>query len=286
MADKKNDASSGRRYRLLANPTSDNDMIGIFDSGVGGMTVAKAVEQALPDHRLIYFGDLARTPYGSKSPETITDYARQDTEFLLAKGARLIIIACNTAASIASEQLRREFDVPIFEVITPAVDKAIATSSSGRIGVIGTRATVNSGVYEEKIRAQASEAKVFSQPCPLLVPLVEEGWLDKRETKMILRRYLAPLKRHQVDTLVLGCTHYPLLKELIQPRIGKRTKVIDSSREVADCLKNYLATHPELDSQLRHGGSNRYYVSDLTEAAGSIARRIFGRPMELHKVTI
>lgn len=268
------------------NLTSDNDMIGIFDSGVGGMTVAKAVEQALPDHRLIYFGDLARTPYGSKSPETITEYARQDSRFLLDHGAQLIIIACNTAASIASDQLRREFDVPIFEVITPAVDKAVATSTTGRIGVIGTRATINSGVYKEKIHSHAPLAKVFSHPCPLLVPLVEEGWLDKRETKMILRRYLSPLKRQQVDTLVLGCTHYPLLKDLIQPRIGKRTQVIDSSQEVAACLKNYLAAHPELDQQLRHNGTNRYYVSDVTEAAGATARRIFGRPMELIKVTI
>ncbi|MDH3359706.1 MAG: glutamate racemase, partial [Desulfobulbaceae bacterium] len=168
-------------------------MIGIFDSGVGGMTVAQAVEQALPEQRLIYFGDLARTPYGSKSPETITNYARQNTQFLIDQGAKLIIIACNTAASIASDTLHREFDLPIFEVITPAVAKAVATTKSGRVGVIGTRATINSNIYEEKICALATRAKVFSQPCPLLVPLVEEGWLDKRETKMILRRYLSPL---------------------------------------------------------------------------------------------
>ena len=261
-------------------------MIGIFDSGVGGMTVAKAVEQALPDHRIIYFGDLARTPYGSKSPETITEYARQDTEFLLSRGAKLIIIACNTAASIASDQLRREFAVPIFEVITPAVDKAVATSTTGRIGVIGTRATVNSGVYEEKIRAQSAGARVFSYPCPLLVPLVEEGWINKQETKMILRRYLAPLKQRQVDTPVLGCTHYPLLKNLIQPRVGKRTEVIDSSHEVAACLKNYLATNPVLAGQLGHDGVNQYFVSDVTEAAKATARRIFGRRIDLIKVTI
>ncbi|MDH5298483.1 MAG: glutamate racemase [Desulfobulbaceae bacterium] len=261
-------------------------MIGIFDSGVGGMTVAKAVEQTLPDYRLIYFGDLARTPYGSKSPETITDYARQDTEFLLSRGAKLIIIACNTAASIASDVLRREFDVPIFEVITPAVAKAVATSRTGRIGVIGTRATINSNVYEQKIKELNSEASIFSQPCPLLVPLVEEGWLDKRETKMILRRYLAPLKRQQVDTLVLGCTHYPLLNDLIQPRVGKRTRVIDSSQEVAADLKGFLAENPALAAQLTGGGDNLYYVSDVTQAATATARRIFDRPLELIKVTI
>ena len=261
-------------------------MIGIFDSGVGGMTVAQAVEQALPDHRLIYFGDLARTPYGSKSPETITNYARQNTQFLIEQGAKLIIIACNTAASIASDTLRREFDLPIFEVITPAVDKAVATTRSGRIGIIGTRATINSNIYEEMICTLAPGSRVFSQPCPLLVPLVEEGWLNKRETKMILRRYLSPLKLQQVDTLVLGCTHYPLLKELIQPRIGKRTRVIDSSHEVAAGLKAFLAENPDLAGQLSHDGENRYYVSDRTEAALATAARIFGRKIDLIKVAI
>ncbi len=261
-------------------------MIGIFDSGVGGMTVARAVEQALPEHGLIYFGDLARTPYGSKSPETISNYARQNTQFLIEQGAKLIIIACNTAASIASDTLRREFNLPIFEVITPAVAKAVATSKSGRIGVIGTRATINSNIYEEKIRHLAAKVKVFSQPCPLLAPLVEEGWLNKRETKMILRRYLSPLKQQQVDTLVLGCTHYPLLKELIQPRIGKRTKVIDSSHEVAAELKAFLAENPALASQLSPEKEKRYYVSDLTEATLATANLIFGRTIELSKVTI
>lgn len=261
-------------------------MIGIFDSGVGGMTVAQAVEQALPDHRLIYFGDLARTPYGSKSAETITNYARQNTRFLIEQGAKLIIIACNTAASIASDTLRSEFDLPIFEVITPAVTKAVATTTSGRIGVIGTRATINSNVYEKKICDLAAKAKVFSQPCPLLAPLVEEGWLNKRETKMILRRYLSPLKRQQVDTLVLGCTHYPLLTELIKPRIGKRTKVIDSSQEVAAQLKTFLADNLDLSTQISHQGDNRYYVSDVTEAALATAELIFGRAIDLIKVTI
>jgi len=261
-------------------------MIGIFDSGVGGMTVARAVEQALPDYRLTYFGDLARTPYGSKSPETIANYARQNTEFLISKGAKLIIIACNTAASIASEILRNEFNLPIFEVITPAVAKAVATTRSGRIGVIGTRATINSNVYEEKIRHLAADATVFSQSCPLLAPLVEEGWLNKQETKMIVRRYLSPLKKQQVDTLVLGCTHYPLLTDLIQPRIGKRTMVIDSSREVAADLKAFLAENPEFTAQLAREGENTYYVSDVTEAALATASQIFGRTIDLIKVTI
>ena len=260
-------------------------MIGIFDSGVGGMTVAKAIEKTLPEYRLVYFGDLARTPYGSKSPETIIRYARENTEFLISKGAKLIIIACNSAASVATETLKEEFDLPIFEVISPAIKKAVATSKTGRIGIIGTRATITSGVYEKKIRQQNSSFKVYSTPCPLLVPLVEEGWFEKRETKMILRRYLHPLKLKQVDSLVLGCTHYPLLKDLIRPRIGKRVKVIDSSEEVAADLKSYLREHSSFAKELTQNGRHHYYVSDITYTAHSIAQRIFGREIQLNKTT-
>jgi glutamate racemase len=249
------------------------------------MTVAQAVEQALPDFRLVYFGDLARAPYGSKSPETITRYARQNTDFLLAHGAKLIIIACNSAASVASDLLKNTYDVPMFEVITPAIHSASKASASSRIGVIGTRATIKSGVYEEKIRQLLPEARVHSQACPLLVPLVEEGWLNKRETKMIVRRYLHHLRLKQVDTLVLGCTHYPLLKHLIQPRIGKAVKVIDSSAAVAAELRLFLENSPEFAQSLARDGENVYYVSDVTDAALSTAQRIFGRRIDLRKAT-
>ena len=250
------------------------------------MTVAQAVEEALPEYRLVYFGDLARAPYGSKSPETITAYARENTEFLLARGARLIIIACNTAASVAADLLKTDYDVPIFEVITPTIQKACGATPSGRIGVIGTRATIRSGVYEEKIRQLLSGARVHSQACPLLAPLVEEGWVNKRETKMIVRRYLHPLKLKQVDTLVLGCTHYPLLKHLIQPQVGKRVKVIDSSAAVAAELRLFLESSPEFAQSLERDGENVYYVSDVTDAALSMAQRIFGRRIDLRKVAL
>ncbi len=248
--------------------------------------MARAVEQLLPDKRIIYFGDLARSPYGSKSAEAIRRYARQNTEFLLASGAKIIIIACNSAASVAADLLQEEFDVPIFEVITPAIQQAVAQSTGNRIGVIGTRATIKSNVYESKIRARSSKAKVFSQACPLLVPLVEEGWLSKRETKMILRRYLHPLKHKGVDTLVLGCTHYPLLKDLLQPRIGKRVTVIDSSTAVAAQLQQYLQQNEDFDQTLAVGGTSLYYVSDVTDAARATARRIFGRDIDLQLVDI
>lgn len=261
-------------------------MIGIFDSGVGGMTVARAVEEVLPERSIIYFGDVARTPYGSKSPATITHYARQNCDFLLARGAKLIIVACNTAASVAGHLLQQEYDVPIMEVISPAVVQAVQASVSGRIGVIGTRATINSTVYEQEIRALNPAARVFSQACPLLVPLVEEGWLAKRETAMILRRYLHPLRAQGVDTLVLGCTHYPLLGHLIKPRMGRQVKVIDSSLAVAHEVKRYLTDHPAFADTLTTAGGRHYYVSDITEAAQNTASRIFGRPLPLELVQV
>ena len=260
-------------------------MIGIFDSGVGGMTVARAVETLLPDYQIIYYGDLARTPYGSKSPEAIIDYSIENTRFLLEHGAKVIIIACNSAASVASDILRQKFTVPIFEVISPAVERAVDSSLTGNIGIIGTRATIRSGIYDQKIKKIAPQFHVFSQACPLLVPLVEEGWIDARETKMILRKYLSPLKQKQIDTLVLGCTHYPLLKELIQHRMGKnRIRLIDSSIETALTLKKYLDANSDFGHTLERGTINRYFVSDKTKAAVDTAAKIFGRPIDLEKV--
>ncbi len=252
------------------------------------MTVAHAVEQALPGYDLVYFGDLARTPYGSKSPETIRRYAQQNIDFLIGKGAQLIIIACNSAASVTTDEMLSQFELPIFDVINPAVQRVVEivrqSDKSMKVGIIGTRATVKSGVYATKIEAAAPNCRVIAQECPLLVPLVEEGWLDKRETKMILRRYLHPLRALQIDALVLGCTHYPLLKRLIQPRIGKRVRIIDSSEEVSASLQDYLACHPALDASLSRGGENRFYVSDVTEAALATAGKIFGRRIDLVKV--
>jgi glutamate racemase len=256
-------------------------MIGIFDSGVGGMTVAHAVEQLLPDYSLVYYGDIARAPYGPKSPGTIIEYSIRNTEFLLEHGAELIIIACNSASSVATDTLRQKFDVPIMEVVSPAATRALNHSKNGRIGVIGTRATVRSNIYKRTIQEAKATFQVFQRECPLLVPLVEEDWLNKRETKMILRRYLHPLKDKQIDTLVLGCTHYPLLKPLIQARIGKKVTLIDSSIEAAHALKTFLLDNPEVVST-QGVPSHDYYVSDRTETAMKVAERIFSRPMELN----
>ncbi|SDP52928.1 glutamate racemase [Desulforhopalus singaporensis] len=256
-------------------------MIGIFDSGVGGMTVARSIELALPNYPVVYLGDIARTPYGSKSAAIITNYAIENSGFLVDKGAKVIVIACSSASSVATEQLRREFDVPIIEVITPAVREA-AKVTRGRVGVIGTSATIRSESYPRLLTKQDPALKVYSKACPLLCPLVEEGWTGRRETKMILRRYLHDLKKHQIDTLILGCTHYPLLKHLIQPRIGKKVHLIDPAQATAENLKTFLVQNPVVKEEPSHTPEdNLYYVTDTSQSATEIATRIFQREMKL-----
>ncbi len=239
-------------------------MIGIFDSGIGGLTVVREFMQHLPGYDIIYFGDTARTPYGSKSPETVVEYARQNTEFLLERGAKIIVMACNTASSVATEALMQGYDVPVFEVVTPAVELAVQATRYGRIGVIGTRATINSGIYEKKILQIAPKARVYSRACPLFVPLVEEGWIKKPETAMIVKKYLFPLKVRRIDTLILGCTHYPLLKETIQRKIGKQVRVIDSSVAITRKVREFLDRHSDLDRSLSQNRVHRFFVSDVT----------------------
>ncbi len=254
-------------------------MIGIFDSGIGGLTVAHAIEHFLPRHSLIYFGDIARTPYGGKSRETLVRYALENTDFLVGKGARIIVVGCNSAASVATDEIRKTFNMPVFEVITPAAEQAVAANRNGRTGIIGTRATISSGAYDRAIKKLDPDIRVFSQPCPLLVSLVEEGWINRRETKMILRRYLHSLKNRQLDTLILGCTHYPLLRHLIQPRIGKKVTLIDSSIAVAMQLRKYLEEQSALDMETNEKRS--YYVSDLTEASIQTAASLFRKNINL-----
>ena len=262
-------------------------MIGIFDSGVGGMTVARAIEQLCPGFPLVYLGDIARTPYGSKSPAMITEYSHRNTEFLLRQGAKLIVIACNSAASTASTFLRSHYQQAIVDVIFPAVAKAALVSHNGRIGVIGTRATINSGLYEQRLQATRPECRVYSQACPLLVPLVEEGWLERRETKMIVKKYLHPLRDKQIDTLILGCTHYPLLKKTIAPRIGRRVHIIDSSIEVALHLKQLLDEDEGLRAALYAPDTpSRFFVSDIPAPVPALAGKIFGRTVLLEKTDV
>lgn len=262
-------------------------MIGLFDSGVGGMTVARAIETLCPGFPFIYLGDIARSPYGSKSPSTITEYSHRNTEFLLRQGAKLIVIACNSAASTASTFLRNHYSHTIIDVIHPAVAKAASVSVSGSIGVIGTRATINSGLYDQHLHHARPACTVYSQACPLLVPLVEEGWLNRRETKMIVKQYIRPLRDKQIDTLILGCTHYPLLKRIIAPRIGRRVNIIDSSVEVAMHLKSLLECDEQLRAELYAPHTpSRFFVSDIPAPVHALAATIFGRTVHLEKTDV
>ena len=246
-------------------------MIGIFDSGVGGLTVARAIMQQIPGYDMVYFGDTAHTPYGTKSSETVIGYTINNIEFLLSRGAELIVIACNTASSVATAPVLKQFSVPIFEVITPAVELAVQTSKNLNFGIIGTRATITSGIYETKIIENQPQARVYSTACPLLVPLVEEGWLDKAETAMIVKKYLQPLKTRQIDTLILGCTHYPLLKKVIQRKIGRRVHLIDSSISVSNSVKDFLAANTQIDRRLGRNDHLTLFVSDVTDQFKKIA---------------
>lgn len=259
-------------------------MIGIFDSGVGGLTVVKEVMKQLPDYQLVYFGDTARMPYGNKSSELITQYAVQNVRFLITHGATIIIAGCNTASAIAKDAMvKAAGDVPVFDVITPAVQKAVSLTRSHRIGVIGTYATVNSGVYKTWLHEHNPDYQVFQHACPLLVPLVEENWMEKPETKMIIRRYLAPLKSHGVDSLILGCTHYPLLKSLIQKKIGRRTSIVDPAVETAQVVKTYLTEHPEVVKKLAKNANHKFFFSDLTPKVHDITHRWLDKKVKIEK---
>ena len=227
--------------------------------------------QQIPGYDMVYFGDTAHTPYGTKSSETVIGYTINNIEFLLSRGAELIVIACNTASSVATAPVLKQFSVPIFEVITPAVELAVQTSKNLNFGIIGTRATITSGIYEKKIIENQPQARVYSTACPLLVPLVEEGWLDKAETAMIVKKYLQPLKTRQIDTLILGCTHYPLLKKVIQRKIGRRVHLIDSSISVSNSVKDFLAANTQIDRRLGRNDHLTLFVSDVTDQFKKIA---------------
>jgi glutamate racemase len=252
-------------------------MIGVFDSGIGGLTVLKALIQNLPEYDFIYFGDTARAPYGTKNSTTIIDYTLEGIEFLLSLGVKVVVLACNTVASLATDSVQTRFNVPVIEFITPAVKLAVKTSRYQRIGLIGTPATVMSGAYEKKVHNQNPATKVYSAACPLLVSLIEGGWHRKPETKMIVKKCLIPLKARQIDTLILGCTHYTLLTATIQTKAGKQVNLIDPSGCMADWLKTFLSKHREVDKTLSKNSVLQLIMSDVTarveKLAGSILKR-------------
>lgn len=273
-------------------------MIGLFDSGIGGLTVAREIRRRLPDYPLLYLGDTARTPYGNKSPQVVKSYGLEATRFLVEQGARIIVVACNTVSAVGLAAIKQAYpQVPVFDVINPTIETIIqkqhfkSTTSSSPVkdkkpvcvGVIGTRALTNSGVYQ-KLLGQYGY-KVVAQPAPLLVPLVEEGWLDRPETKRIIKYYLRPLRRAGINILVLACTHYPLLKKLIAPRVGKKVTIIDPAEATAEALVKWLYDNEAEAAKIKEGES-RFYVTDYTEQMEKIACRWMGSRINLLKASL
>jgi len=254
-------------------------MIGLFDSGIGGLTVVRRVFELLPACQVVYLGDTAHLPYGARSPQTIIRYARQDTDFLLKHGAKLVVVACNTASAVAMEDLRRRYRLPILGVVEPAIAAAVRVSAGGKIGVIGTRATVSSGIYERQIAARAPAMAVKSVPAPLLVPLVEENWLEAEETAQVLQRYLAPLREWGADTLIMACTHYPLLAGQMARAMGEGVRLVDPGLETALALRELLGADPGLAAAVQ-GDHHRFYLSDVTEHFAWLSEQILGRPVD------
>lgn len=257
--------------------------IGIFDSGVGGLTVVREVMRNIPRERIVYFGDTARVPYGSKSKETILRYARQIVRFLQSQDVKAIVIACNTASALALEELSREIEIPIIGVVKPGAKVACATTKNNRVGVIGTKGTISSGLYTEFIRQINPKIQVVGKACPLFCPLVEENWLKDPVTEEVARRYLAELKEQDIDTLILGCTHYPLIRSTIGKIMGENVTLVNPAYETACRLRELLQDEHLMNEDSLKEGENphRFYVSDAAESFQNFANSIL--PCEIEK---
>jgi glutamate racemase len=253
--------------------------IGVFDSGIGGLTVAQEVIRQLPHESVIYFGDTARVPYGPKSPDTVRRYSREIASFLGDQGVKSIVIACNTATAHALSALREEMDMPIIGVVEPGARAAVAASTRGHIGVIGTVGTIKSGAYERAIRDLDPDVMITVRACPLLVPLVEEGWTDHDATRLVAREYLQPMLDAHIDTLVLGCTHYPLLKSLLSEVLGPDVRLIDSAEETAAETARTLAAN-QLTAAADAAPTYRFIASDDPLQFLQLGQRFLGGTME------
>lgn len=260
--------------------------IGVFDSGIGGLTVVKRIDQFLPAESVIYFGDTARVPYGSKSNTTVVEYSFQDARFLMTHNVKMIVAACNTASSVALEMLQDEFSVPVIGMIQPGAKLALEKTKSGRIGVIGTYATINNQAYSKELKKLDSSVEVFEKACPLFVPLAEEGFTDHPAAKLIADEYLKELRKFEIDTLILGCTHYPILAGVIQNVIGKNVELIDSGTAASMEIEAHL-TDRGLTNDRRPKGLHDFYVSDIPAKFREIAERFLGREIQnISKVEI
>ncbi len=267
-------------------------MIGVFDSGYGGLTVLKSFLSKLPEYDYLYLGDNARAPYGSRSPETIYNYTREGVDYLFNKGCKLIILACNTASAEALRRLQQEYliergdpELRILGVVKPLVEEATKVTNK-HVGILATKGTVISDVYKIELEHLNSELRITQQVAPLLVPMIEEGITDGTLLRMALRRYLKPLKDAQVDTLILACTHYPLIQDVIKEKIGRRINVLDSGLIVANSLVSYLERHPELNNSLGKNKKLQLLTTDTTKNFSQFGEKIIGREIKVESISL
>jgi glutamate racemase len=274
MANKRNDESSRP--------------IGVFDSGIGGLTVVKALSKLLPDEKIVYFGDTARVPYGNKSRETIIHYSLQIAYFLMKKKIKMLVVACNSASSVSLPTLKRHFHIPIIGVIEPGAKSAISNTKNKRIGVIGTLGTVNSNSYKKALKSIDKKINVYQQPCSLFVPLAEDGWDNTKIAQDISDEYIKDLAGKNIDTLILGCTHYPLLKNVIQNSVGKNVGLIDSGIETAKEVKKILEKKNLISkNKLTEKNHSVFYVSDFPHKFKEVSRRFLTHELKhVHKVKL
>lgn len=256
--------------------------IGVFDSGIGGLTVVRALMQRLPHENIIYFGDTARVPYGPKSSQVVREYAAQDTDFLLSQNVKMIVIACNTVSSVALDVVQKRAKMPVVGVIQPGSENAIIATKNKRIGVVGTLTTILSNAYTNTIRQLDSSIEVFSKPCPLFVPLAEEGFIEHPATEFIAKEYLFELKLKKIDTLILGCTHYPMLEDVIQKAVGETVLLIDSGKCAASAVERIL-DEQDLRNSSKLKANVQFFVSDLPHKFLEIGELFLGQKMGVVK---
>ncbi len=252
--------------------------IGVFDSGIGGLTVLRALVNAMPSEEFIYLGDTARLPYGTKSNEVIKRYSRENSEFLLARGIKLLVVACNTSSAVALEYIAGATMIPVVGVIEPGARAVVRASRSGKIGVIGTEATIASGAYTRTIQRLRPDAEIYTRACPLLVPLAEEGWVDNEVAERTVAFYLESLKRSGIDTLLLGCTHYPLLLGMFERVLGRGVRVVDSALSTAEAVRARLATLGL--ARGRGAGRQSFFVTESPDRFIRVGRSFFGPEVE------
>jgi glutamate racemase len=263
---------------------SNSRPIGVFDSGIGGLTVVRALTHHLPHENIVYFGDTARVPYGPKSPQVVREYAAQDTDVLLGHNVKMIVIACNTVSAVALDIVQKRAKVPVVGVIFPGAEAAASATSKKRVGIIGTMGTVTSNAYPNALRQIDPAIQTFSQPCPLFVPLAEEGWTDHKATELIAKEYLFPLTLEKIDTLILGCTHYPLLKDIISKVLHQTVTLIDSGEATAETVKKLLD-----DQNMRNTSKLKpnlqFNVSDVPHRFTEVGERFLGQKLgRVHRV--